>query len=295
MDVDRLRSFVEVYNCRSITKAAENLYVSQPALSRRIQALEEELKITLFIRSGACLEPSDGGKMLYKEAIKIIRQHDSAVVKMKQFKSGVGGALRIGVLNSIRLSPTMRAVSLMNEKYPDIELSFDCDKNTNVTYRLTERDIDVGITVYGEVCGFDGLHYEVLSENTLAVLIGRNHRLWKKRPLYLEDLNGEVLYYIEGTARQSAEAVAQYNKEQKIIFSDKIPCRSLEEQMLYLAEGKGIAFSGVISNELNSSMRDLVDLVPVERTALKQGFTVAVYDTENQLAQKFVEILKQTW
>jgi len=62
---------------------------------------------------------------------------------------------------------------------------------------------------------------------------------------------------------------------------------------LDLVEGKGISFCGIISNEIYTSMRKLMDPVPVEHTSLKDGFTVAIYDKENPLAQKFVEILKK--
>lgn len=98
MDYDKIKSFVEVYNCRSISKASENLFISPSALSRRIRALEEEFETELFIRKGTELEPTAGGKTFYKEAGKILRQHNLTLMKIKQYKKGVDGALRIGVL-----------------------------------------------------------------------------------------------------------------------------------------------------------------------------------------------------
>ena len=77
-------------------------------------------------------------------------------------------------------------------------------------YFLANQTIDVGITIYGDICGLEGFCDEFLSKNMLAVLVGRNHRLWNKRPLYVEDLNGETLYYIEGTANQGVTAISQY-------------------------------------------------------------------------------------
>lgn len=295
MEIEKLRSFIEVYHCRSLSRAAENLFISQPALSRRIQAIETELKIELFTRNGTMFEPTEGAKTLYKEALKIIREHDAAIIKMNQFRTGQGGALHIGVVPYLRLSPTARAVSLMQEKYPDVEITFDCDEHTNVPYFLANGRIDVGITTYGEIRGQDGFSCEVLSRNTLAVMIGRGHRLWNKRPLYAEDLDGEALYYIEGATNDSATAISQYYREQKVKFSERIPCRSMSELMLYLAKGKGVAHSGIVASEVFSSMRDLVDVVPLERSNLDQGYTVALYNEENELARKFVAILKQTW
>lgn len=295
MDIDKLRSFIEAYNSRSISAAADNLFISQSALSRRIQALESELKIELFQRSGTGLEPTEGGRMLYKEAGKILRQHDASLLKIKQLRKGHGGSLRIGVLQTIRQSPTIRAVSLMQAKYPDVELSFDCDINTNIPYRLAEKQIDVGITVLGEVQGIENMGFEILSENSLAVMMGKNHKLWKKRPLTIRDLDGETLYIFDATAKQANLSVEQYCKEQKVSFSDKIRCRSLEEQMLYLAKGTGVAITGLVASEVNSYMRDMIDIAPLEGAPLNQGYIVVVYDRDNELAGKFAALLKETW
>lgn len=295
MEIENLQSFIEVYNCRSISKAAENLFISQSAMSRRMQALETELKIGLFMRKGARMEPTDAANTLYKEAIKIIQQHNQAIIKMNQFKMGEGGSLRIGVLPNIKQSPIVRAVSLMRMKHPEVELSLDCDQHTNVPLFLANRKIDVGITVYGEVCGLEGFACEILSKNTLAALIGRNHRLWNKRPLYAEDLNGEKLYYIQDDPSHSHTAVAQFYREQNVKFSEMIPCRSITEQMLYLAKGDGIAHAGIVSAESYFTMRDLIDVIPIERSALDQGYVIALYDEENELAKKFIEVLKETW
>ena len=295
MEIELLQSFMEVYEAQSISKAAEIRYISQSAMSRRIQALESELKIELFERKGSLLEATDAGRALYKEAGKILRQHNQAVIKMNKFKVGQGGSLRIGVQPTTKLEPTMRAVSLMRQKYPDVEMSFDCDLQTNAAAFLANRQIDVGITVYGEVRGLDGITCEVLSTNTLAVLIGRNHRLWNKRPLYAEDLDGEILYYLNVGTLQSPTAVAQFYKESGVRFAETIPCRSISEQMLYLAQGVGVAHTGVIASEVYFAFRNLVDVVPIERTSLDQGFVVALYDRENDLACKFIELLKETW
>lgn len=264
-------------------------------MSRRVQSLENELKIELFHRKGTQMDPTDAAKALYKEANKIIRQHDQAIIKMNQFKTGQGGFLRIGVMPNIKQAPTVRAISLMRKQYPDVELSFNCDQNSNIPYFLASRKIDVGVTVFGEVRGQDGFTYELLSHNTLAVMVGRNHRLWNKRPLYAEDLNGEKLYYIEGISVQSTIAIIQYYKEHQVKFTEMIPCRSVTEQLLYLGKGDGVAHTGIVSSEEYFTMRDLIDVVPVERSSLDQGYIAALYDPDNELARKFVEFLKSTW
>lgn len=295
MEIEILRSFVEVYNCRSITKAANNIFIAQPTLSRRIQALEKELGVQLFTRSGTAVIPTEAATALYKEAQKILQQHDTAVLNMSKFKSGVGGSLRIGIMCALAISPTAHAVSLMQKQYPDVEMIFDCDKNTNVPYRLANGEIDVGITTYGETLGIDAFACEVIKGNTLAVIIGRNHRLWKKQPIYVEDINGETLYDFNPSVAYSRTAVLELFRKHHVALSNMVPCRSIEEVLLNVACGKGISTAGMISNEQYFSMRDIINVVPLEGTLMDQGYASAIYDKDKPLACKFVEILKDCW
>ena len=92
MDIVALESFVTVYNYKNFTKAADKLYISQPALSRRMKALEEELGITLFKRRGTSIEGiTEGGKFFYKEAVKLLKQADELRLKVNRFREGVSG------------------------------------------------------------------------------------------------------------------------------------------------------------------------------------------------------------
>ena len=294
MEIEKLSSFIEVYNCISIAIASENLFISPSALSRRIGSLETELQTELFLRNGAALMPTEAAKMLYKEATKIVQQHNSAKMKMQQFKRGVGGILRVGVLSSMQIGPTARAIARMRELYPDVELILECDSGKSILTRSAATQIDVGLTAYGEISGVGGLHYELLAENTMAAMIGRGHRLWKKRPLYVEDLKGEVIYFLN-SVDQSNASVMQFIKNQKIDFASRIQCHSAEELVFNVAKGGGISLTGVITSELFYSVRDVIDIVPLERTALEYGYIVAVYDKENETAQKFVKLLKEYW
>lgn len=295
MEIEKLKSFIEVYNCRNISKAAENLYISQSALSRRIQSLEAELQTELFVREGSAIKPTSSAEVLYIESSKILRQHDETILKINKVKTGSGGILHIGVLDVMSIAPTLRAVSKMQKLYPDLEMTFDCDKYTNVAYQLIRGKIDVGVTILGEVSGLESLKYEILGKNTLAVLVGRDHRLWGIRPLYVENLDGERLYYIAGEANQSLASVNQYLHSRKIKIAEHIPCRSIQELLMYVSTGKGLATSGVISNELFGMLKETVDLVPLEDTELKQGYSVVIYNEENPMSIKFAEMLEQSW
>lgn len=245
----------------------------------------------LFIRSGGVITPTDAANAFYKESQKVISQYNSAVINMNKFKKGESGTLRIGIMCRVAIAPIAQAVAKMQQLYPDFELIFDCDKNTNVPYRLASGDIDVGITVLGETKGLD-LECEILAKNTLTVLVGKNHRLWRKRPLYSQDLNNEILYDFNPTVSSTKTAILQYFKKHNVCLSDIIPCRSTEEVLLNVARGKGIATAGLLSNELNFSMHNIIDIIPIEDSSLDEGYIVGLYSKSNPNADNFIKILK---
>ena len=100
-------------------KAADKLYISQPALSRRMKALEEELGITLFKRRGTSIEGiTEGGKFFYKEAVKLLKQADEMRLKVNRFREGVSGTLRIAVSPDFSLSVVLKAIQKMSIEWP---------------------------------------------------------------------------------------------------------------------------------------------------------------------------------
>ena len=295
MEVDKLSSFVEVYNCRSVSRAADNLYISQSALSRRIQALEEELHVKLFQRVGSDFLPTPAGDALFKDAVKIIREHEKTILKMNQFRTGHGGSLRIACSPTMKHRPLLQAISRMQQQEPEVQLLFNCDYGLNMLQMFIENKIDLTVATYGEIRGLSTLHYDVLGQNTWSVLIGRNHPLWKKRPIYAADLNGTALCRLSSEAVLSQEALMLWCRQNGIIFSEVIPCRSLQEQLMVVATGTAVTLSGIHVAELYSAYPDLMENVPVSGTELDIGYPVVIYSPDNPLSRQFAELLKEFW
>ena len=79
MDFKQLESFITIAKYNSFSKAARELYLTQPTLSNHIQNLESELGILLFDRKGKTIELTDAGKTFKNHAVEIIKKRDSAV------------------------------------------------------------------------------------------------------------------------------------------------------------------------------------------------------------------------
>jgi len=99
MDIRQIRTFVYVAELKSFTRASAFLHISQPALSRQIRLLEEEVGIKLFIRSGHGVELTEQGKLLLERSIGFLNQFASlqAGIKHKSKETDPAGKVRLGL------------------------------------------------------------------------------------------------------------------------------------------------------------------------------------------------------
>jgi len=101
MDFNKLQSFLVLAEIKNFTKAADQLYLTQPALTKQIQALENELGVTLFNRVGKSTFLTAEGKMLVNYAKQTIAAYNNALEHIKQIQNLEEGTLNFGATNFI--------------------------------------------------------------------------------------------------------------------------------------------------------------------------------------------------
>lgn len=124
MELNRLRSFVVVAETGHLTRAAEKLHISQPALSAQIRALEDELDLTLFERTSTGMTLTAAGKRLLAGADRILAEAQAFQAEAQALKGGISGRARLGTLSDpefIRLGDFMNVAI---ERYPLLEIDF---------------------------------------------------------------------------------------------------------------------------------------------------------------------------
>lgn len=136
MDIERIRLFITVADCLSFTKAAEQMYISQPTLSRHIADLENTLNVELFERTTRKVSLTTAGTLFLNEAKQIIKRYDALMSRTARLGSGVSGSLRIGYLELFTQDVLPVALQNFREKFPLVELSL---KET--TYKAAQRGL----------------------------------------------------------------------------------------------------------------------------------------------------------
>lgn len=137
--------FFTVANTRNISHAAKELYISQPAISKTIQKLEQSLGVTLFIRNSRGVQLTSEGQILYNH---VKSAFDTLTIGEKQLRraSDLGiGQLHIGVSTTLCKYVLLPYLKDFIEQYPHIKITIDC-QSTNQTIKLLEQQkIDIGL------------------------------------------------------------------------------------------------------------------------------------------------------
>jgi DNA-binding transcriptional LysR family regulator len=187
MDTASLQTFVQVAECGSFSVAGERLYLTQPAISKRIAALETEVAATLFDRIGRKVRLTEAGRALLPRAKQILREVEDSRRAISNLTGTISGQLSIATSHHIglhRLPPLLRAYT---NQYPAVELDLRF-MDSEAACRLIERgDLEFGIVTL-PLQPIAGLATETIWPDPLTVVVGNAHPLASRRRTTLAQL-----------------------------------------------------------------------------------------------------------
>lgn len=196
MDFKQLRCFRQVYTDRSIRKAAENLYVSQQALSRMLMNLEEEFQVKLFSRGSRGVVPTEWGELLARETEDILPRLDRLTVDIRKRNPDLGGSVRIGaLLGHLGKGTNLEICALDNfrKAYPEIELSYVNGTPGDLADMLREGKIDFSFSTFpGDLASF---RCWKLFDYGWCAAMGKEHSLAGRESLTVRDLAYQTLIF----------------------------------------------------------------------------------------------------
>jgi DNA-binding transcriptional LysR family regulator len=139
--------FLEVATLLSFTKASEVLFISQPAISKHIKALESQYKTSLFERKGNTVKLTTGGQLLLNRIREVKKIQNQLVFELSTLKDQLKakGQLKLGASTTVALYIIPHFLSAFHQKYPEVKISL-LNRNTDtITKALLDEDIDIGI------------------------------------------------------------------------------------------------------------------------------------------------------
>jgi DNA-binding transcriptional LysR family regulator len=144
MNITNLKAFIETVQASSISKAADNLHLTQPAVSMQIQSLENSIGFQLLNRSNRGVQLTEYGKVFYSYAQSFLTLWDNLQHDLKTVKDGDTIPLQVGTCQAIGQYALPCALYLFKQKYPQIKVSVQSLSSEEVLHELRDRTLQVG-------------------------------------------------------------------------------------------------------------------------------------------------------
>jgi DNA-binding transcriptional LysR family regulator len=188
METRTIEAFLILANCLNFTKTAERVYISQPALSRQIDHLEDEFGCEFFVRNKRTVELTEYGKISIEYAQHICNEIDRWKLRLKQLQNNEAGRLRIGFLLDFPHDFFPRLIQEFSKKHPHVEMNFsDMDIN-GVVNGVLHGDLDCGFSLHNEIKKFDQINSLVVSSVKMCAVFPADHALAGRTSVKMEEL-----------------------------------------------------------------------------------------------------------
>ncbi len=271
--LDQLRILKAIAAEGSFKRAADSLYVSQPAVSLQVQNLEKQLNVPLFDRGGRRAKLTEAGYLLLSYGEKIIALCQETCRAIEDLQNLQGGTLIVGASQTTGTYLIPRMIGLFRQKYPDVSVQLQVHSTRRTSWGVANGQVDLAI-IGGEVPGElqETLRIVPYAEDELALILPSFHPLAKVETIQKEDLYklNFITLDSQSTIRKVIDKVlTRYEIDPKRLRIE-MELNSIEAIKNAVQSGLGAAFvsTTAIEKELGMGVlhRAKIDGVVVKRT-----------------------------
>jgi DNA-binding transcriptional LysR family regulator len=239
INLNHLRIFYYAARERNLTKAAEALFVTQPAVTMQIKALEQYLEVPLFRKRGKFLELTDEGNVLYKYAEKIFGVVDEMEHALKGFASLTHGSLIIGTTRSFARHLMPGLLSGYQEEFPGIKVSLEVGSSSEIAEGVAAFKYDLAIV--GRIPLPSKVKAIPFKLEEFCVVASPYHPLAKKGAVSWQELEKEPIIIREpgsGSRHFMLSLLASHGVKPSVLLE----AGSVEFIKEYVIQSRGISF-----------------------------------------------------
>lgn len=187
MDIQSLRALIEIAECGSFSRAADALFLSQPAVSKRIAALEAEAGTPLFDRIGRQISLTDAGRALLPYARRVLQDIEDGRRALSNLSGRVAGRLSFGTSHHIGLHRLPHALRAYTQKFPEVDLDIQFMDSEIACEAVIGGKLELGIVTLPQPVPPELMALRVWPD-PLCVVASPGHPLSRKKRLKLEQL-----------------------------------------------------------------------------------------------------------
>ena len=294
MELRQLKYFVTIADTLNFSKAATQLFISQPSLSKQIALLESDLGVALFKRNRQKVELTECGRVLYIKAKEILEKAEVVPALMSAYAAAETQEkvlINIGITDVLLNIPLhakafLHAEERIQEKYPEVEIHLLSTRMSRVRKELNNRLLDLGIVLTDDLQNKNlaDSNYSIFLESPIYLVSSGNSDI-EERPTkdkVREFLNGKDIFVYNNRTRvhmQAHQICGELDARPNSISTVENP-----RLFVKIARGEGVTFSwdGVVERSLRQYLHFTVLPVPSAKV-----FSLFIWGNANQYIQDF--------
>ena len=289
INIKHLKAFIAVASELHFTRAAQRVFLTQPALSLLIQQLEQDIGIQLIRRHTRQVELSDAGKEFKLTAEKLVADFEQAIYDVKTYQSIRRGKLSIAALPSVCSFLLPPVLKKFNQAYPDIRLQVSDCAGQEIVDALHDKQIDFGIS-YSQ--SDKNLEASILLKDALMIVCDHQHEFAKRASVSWAELANQPLVVMDqGTTIRTLIDSSALALDMKLDFI--LQPRMMTAALAYVAAGIGVTI--LPSTGVSKNLPDNLVVVPLKSPVVERGIAILTRrdSTLSPAAKVFKEYLQQ--
>jgi DNA-binding transcriptional LysR family regulator len=288
MDLRHFRIFLTVCDTGSMTRAAKNLYMTQPSVSQAITEMEKEYGVRLFERLNHRLYLTTSGERLRFYANHILNLSEQA--RRELAEQGAGGSLRIGASLTIGAHILPELVNRFRQEMPQVKIFNQVDNTSEIVKMILSDQLDLGL-VEGPTYSPYVLE-EKFRDDDLIIICGPGHILWGRESIEISELAGKE-FIIRESGSGTRDIFERVMSEAGASWSTAGICNNTEAIKQAVRGNLGLAVVPKISVE-EEIERCLVWPIEVKGLNLKRKFNLIFHHQKSMTPalQTFIRICK---
>ncbi len=293
----QITCFIELCRHESYTKAAESLYISQPALSRHISLLEQELGVKLVKRNKKKFQLTPEGNAFLKLAQNFHKEQQDFELASHNLKTHHTSVLKLGIAEDFPVTNILQALDDMRERYPD--LLIECNvyhQQTQLLSGLISDSLDAALGFRSELGSFSSLNYEMIAINYIAILVSDRHRFWGRKSIDPEELRWERVFIpVQELDPGSFIATLNFLQRYDVYVPSGNQDRCTVEQILRVADGSCVSLTHIYGTDLVKTISANFARIPIRNSDIHYGDITLAYHNESPEIRALNECLHKAF
>ena len=288
MNIERLKVFKKVAELKSFTRAAEELFMTQPAISKNIKLVENFYGVCLFNRTGNNIELTESGNKLLSYANEILKLAEEAKDVLRENNNGTEEKIVLGAGSTVGVYILPEILKQFVRINPSIHFTIEISNAKKVIEKYTEGQIDIGIV--GAIIQRSDLNYHSFFTEKLRLIVSRHHpwaektkiaaSMLKNEPFFLREKGSGLRYLIEERLLDAGVELGNVTE---------LPNNEAIVKLVGAGLGVSIVSENAIAKDIQTK---IVETIEIEGVNLEHHYYLIYHQKKSKALKKFLEYLK---